>query len=238
MTIGLTPIKPKRISDQVFDQIKDLITRGELSPGDQVSPERDLAKALNVSRTTVRDAISKLVAMRFLEHRQGQGTFVKYPDTGKGNLLAEAMALENATIKDLLEFRMGLECNAAAVAAQKATPEDIQHLGDAIRDMELALASGGLGTEADVAFHMTISYASKNPVQIHIMKHFFDFLFYGIKESRAALYRDPRQAGKMLAQHQQIFQAIKDRDQNQAHQAMQAHIQYVMDFILSSKQPL
>jgi len=233
MTISLTPIKPKKISDQVFDQIKELITRGQLSPGQKLMPERELAEALNVSRTTIRDAISKLVAMRLLENKQGQGTFVSPPDTGKRNLLAEAMEIENATIKDLLEFRMGIECNAAAIAAQKATDEDIQYLQGAIADMEQALETGKLGTKADVAFHMAISYASQNPVQIHIMKHFFDFLFYGIKKSRIKLYHEPEQKGEMLTQHLRIFQAIKDQDQDEAYQAMQSHIKYVLNFILA-----
>ena len=73
----IKPIKPQRVSDQVFEQIRDLVFRGQLKPGEQLMPERDLAQALGVSRPTVREAIHKLVAMGLLEHRQGQGTFVR-----------------------------------------------------------------------------------------------------------------------------------------------------------------
>ncbi|MCP4721904.1 MAG: FadR family transcriptional regulator, partial [Desulfobacteraceae bacterium] len=75
MTIPIKPIKPKRISDQVFDQIRELIFRGTLKPGEKLMTERELALAMNVSRTTIRDAIQRLVAMGMIVQKQGQGTF-------------------------------------------------------------------------------------------------------------------------------------------------------------------
>ena len=88
MTIPLEPIKPKRISDQVFDQLRELIFRGELKPGDKVMPERELSAVLNVSRTSVREAINKLAVMGLLEQKQGQGTFVRNLGSMENNLLA------------------------------------------------------------------------------------------------------------------------------------------------------
>ena len=83
MKIPLKPIKPKRVSDQVFDQLRELIFRGEFKPGEQITPERELADAMNVSRTSIRDAISKLAVTGLLEQRQGQGTFVRKPDNAE-----------------------------------------------------------------------------------------------------------------------------------------------------------
>ena len=77
----LKPIKPKRISDQVFDQLRELIFRGEFKTGEKILTERELAEAFGVSRTSVRDAINKLVVMGLLEQRQGQGTFVRSPES-------------------------------------------------------------------------------------------------------------------------------------------------------------
>jgi len=232
MKTQLKPVKPRRISDQVFDQLKELIVRGQLKPGEQLMPERELAETLGVSRTTVRDAISKLVVMRYLEHRQGQGTFVRKPTLTDGNLLAEAMRFEDATLKDLLEFRMGLECNAAAVAAQRAMDEDIDQLRKTIQEMEEAYEKGELGTEADVSFHMAISFASRNPVQIHVMKHFYDYLFYSIRVNRTELYKDKEQFSRLLSQHRDVFNAIRAHDPDEAHRAMGRHIQSVIDFLL------
>ena len=77
MKTGLKPVRVKRVSDQVFEQLRDLIFRGELRPGQKIMPERDLGEALGVSRTTVRNAINKLVTLGYLAHKQGQGTFVR-----------------------------------------------------------------------------------------------------------------------------------------------------------------
>jgi GntR family transcriptional repressor for pyruvate dehydrogenase complex len=230
MTLKLKPIKPKRISDQVFDQLRELIFRSQLKPGDQLMPERELATALNVSRTTVRNAINKLVVMGLLEHKQGQGTFVRRPDAKDRNPLAVAMQAEDATLEDLLEVRMGLECNAAALAAERADEKDIHLLEFSLKEMCREVDSERLGTEADVAFHMAIAYATKNPVQVHIMRTFYDFLFFGIRESLAHLYEEPADIQKIIDQHAAIFAAIRAHDRQAAYQAMQNHIAFVLEF--------
>lgn len=181
MHVFLKPVKIKKISDQVFDQLREMVSRGELKPGDPLMPERELSEALNVSRTSVRNAISKLVVIGLLEYRQGKGTFVRLPDSRENNLLAAAMTAENANLDDLLEVRLGLECNAAALAAQRAAPEDIQFMAKSLDEMKTEINEGRTGTEADVSFHMAIAYATKNPIQVYLMRSFYDLLFYGIK---------------------------------------------------------
>ena len=235
MPATLKPIKPKRISDQVFEQLRELIFRGEIKPGEQIMPERELSEALKVSRTSVRDAISKLVVMGLLEQRQGQGTFVRSPDSLKNNPLAVAMETQDASLEDLLEVRMGVECNAASLAASRADENDIHFLEKSIQDMTAEVASGRLGTEADVSFHMAIAYASKNPLQIYIMKELFDVLFKGIKENLAALYEDPENIESIIQQHTEIYKAIESRDPEAARQCMQRHINFVLDFFKNRK---
>jgi GntR family transcriptional repressor for pyruvate dehydrogenase complex len=230
MTFQLKPIRPKRISDQVFDQLRDLIFRGELQPGDKIMPERELSEALGVSRTSVRDAIRKLVVMGFLEQRQGQGTFVRSPELAEKSPFAMAMENQDATLIDLLEVRMGMECNAAALAAQRADEKDIRFLEKSLRDMQSDVKGGQLGNEPDVSFHMAISYATKNPLQVFLMKNFFDYLFIGIKVYLKHLYEEPGNIPHILAHHTRILEAIKARDPDEAYQAMREHITYVMDF--------
>lgn len=230
MAVHLKPIKPKRMSDQVFEQLRELIFRGELKPGEKIMPERELASAMDVSRTTVRDAISKLVAMGLIEQKQGQGTFVSPPENRSTGFLAEAMKSQNATLQDLLEVRMGLECNTASLAAKRATEKDLQFMQDHINEMDAAVKAGRLGSQADVAFHMSITYASKNPVQVFVMKRFYDFLFLGIKENLQYLYETPENIESIITQHNRIFEAINSRNPESAFQAMQAHISFVMNF--------
>jgi GntR family transcriptional repressor for pyruvate dehydrogenase complex len=233
MVRSLKPIKPKRISDQVFDQLRELLFRGEFKPGEQIPPERELAATMGVSRTSVRDAINKLVALDFLEQRQGQGTFVRSPDARAMSPLAHAMEVQDASLEDLLEVRMGLECNAAALAAGRALDEDLAFLQSSIEEMAIEVASGRLGTEADVSFHMAIAYATKNPLQVYIMKNFYDFLFHGIKENLAHLYRDPANIEKIVQQHTAIFHAIRKHDSEAAYRTMKVHINFVLEFFKS-----
>ena len=230
MTVPIKPIKPKRISDQVFDQIRELIYRGKLKPGEKLMTERELAQAMNVSRTTIRDAIQRLVAMGLIVQKQGQGTFVKPLDDVVENPLAKAMATQDASLEDLLEVRMGLECNAAALAATRADETDITALNQSFREMEDEVNSGRLGTEADTAFHMAIAYAAKNPLHILIMRNFYDYLFHGIGKNLACLYEEPENIQIILRQHQTILDSIMSRDPYKAYSAMKEHIAFVLKF--------
>lgn len=229
----LTPIKPKRISDLVFEQLRDLIFKGRMKPGEQFMTERELAESLAVSRPTIREAINRLVALQLLEHRQGQGTFVVSPSAEKNSLRVPHD--QDVSLADLLEVRLGIECNAVMMAARRATEEDIRDMEKSLRDMETQIDAGGLGSDADVTFHMAIAYATKNMVQIHIMKSFYDLLFYGIKTNLQYLYTEPATLATILQHHKNILKAVRDRDPDAAYSAMHEHIMFVLDFVHEKK---
>ncbi len=230
MKIELKPIQPKRISDQVFDQLRELIFRGDYQPGQKIMTERQLAEALNVSRNSVREAINKLVTLRFLEQRQGQGTFVRPIDEAVQIPLATVMETQDASLIDLLEMRMGIECTAASLAAQRIDADELEAIAKALAEMERDINSGGLGTEGDLAFHMAIAAATKNPLQIYIMKNVSDFLHMGIRENLLHLYQVPENIETIIQQHKAIFDAIRRRDPEDAYNAMRSHITFVIDF--------
>lgn len=230
MKIELKPIQPKRISDQVFDQLRELIFRGDYRPGQKIMTERELAEALNVSRNSVREAINKLVTLRFLEQRQGQGTFVRSIDEAVQIPLATVMETQDATLIDLLEMRMGIECTAASLAAQRINPDELRAIEEALADMKQDIRAGGLGTEGDLAFHMAIAAATKNPLQIYIMKNVSNFLHVGIRENLLHLYQEAENIENILKQHTAILEAIRGRDPDAAYKAMKSHIAFVIDF--------
>ncbi len=230
MTIPIKPIQPQRISDQVFEQIRELIFRGKLKPGEKLMTERELAQAMNVSRTAIRDAVQRLSAMGLIVRKQGQGTFVKSYDPEPTNPLVKAMEEQNATLNHLLEVRMGLECNAASMAARRADESDINSMNQSMEEMRREIASGRLGTQADTAFHMAIAYAAKNPLHILIMRNFYDYLTHNIRENLESLYQEAENTRIILNQHQNILTAIMARDGDSALEAMKTHIRFVMDF--------
>jgi len=231
-------VRPKKVSDQVFEQLRDLIFRGQLKPGQQVLPERELALSMGVSRPTVRAAINKLVDRGLLEHRQGQGTFVRQPPSAQdNNPLKLLLDGHEATLVELLEVRLGLECNAAALAARRATEEDVRLIEKSLIAMRENVERGGLAFEEDAHFHMCIAYASKNPVQIHIMKHLYDLLRFGIRENLAHLYQSPANIQEVMAQHEKVLDSIRRHDTDAAFQSMLHHINFVVDFFAGRQQP-
>ena len=228
---SIRPIRPKRVSSLVFEQIRELIYKGTFKPGQQIPPERELAASMEVSRTSVRNALDKLIKLGLLWQSQGQGTFVGSPENRYGNPLAAAMATDEATFFDLLEVRMGLECNAARLAAQRATEADLRAMRKSLEEMEEDLDGNNMiSTPADTAFHMAVTFSTKNPVLIHLTRNFYDFLFVGIKKNLAHMTETRTAYTDLLEQHREILRHIKDREPEKAYEAMRRHLVYVHEF--------
>ncbi len=132
--LGLEPVRPLALKERVIRQLAQLIEDGVLKPGDQLPSERELSEDLRVSRGTVREAVQFLQTLGLVEIRHGSGTFVRLANDGGG--LGERWrkwTIRHAErIHDLLEIRKGLEPFAAELAAQRAGPEDVAAMEDAL----------------------------------------------------------------------------------------------------------
>jgi GntR family transcriptional repressor for pyruvate dehydrogenase complex len=235
MGLKFTPIKPKRIADQVFDQLRESILRGHLEPGDQIMSERELAAAFDVSRTSIREAINRLTAMGLIEQKQGRGTFVAFPSLEEKNALVAAMKGENLSIEDLLEVRIGLECNATYLAAERASEKDIYLMEQSIEALRDSVEKGALNADSDVSFHMAIAYATKNSLHIQIMRDLYDYLSTGIKENQYHLLEGSNAMNEIVQQHVKIADFIKKRDTERAFRAMFDHLRFVLDYVKNKK---
>ncbi len=229
--MDIRPIKPMRVSSLVFEQLRELIYKGDFKPEQQFPTERDLAASMQVSRTSVRNAIDKLIKLGLLYQIQGQGTFVSSPETRDGNPLSELMTTDEATYTDLLEVRMGLECNAARLAATRATAKDLTAMRDCLEEMAEDLATTkAISANTDTAFHMAVAFASKNPVLLNLTRNFYDFLYIGIKKNLARMKENEPAYREVLEQHWTVYRHITDRQPQQAHDAMRTHILFVQDY--------
>jgi len=227
----LKPIKPKLISDQVFDQLRELIYRGTIKPGERLLPEKEMAREMDVSPGTIRIAIQRLIGMGLVTQKPGEGIFARdYQDELK-NPLANALNAQDISLTKLLEIRLPLECNAAALAAKRADEVDIKAIQHSFEEMVFENSQGRLGSEADSSFHMAIAYASKNPLHIMIIRNFYDYIFHGIKETLESVYIDPDNIRKIMDQHEQILTAIKQRSPEKASDFMKIHIMFLINFI-------
>ncbi len=231
MTTLIKPIKAKRISDQVFDQIKDLISRGELKPGTRLMPERELCQAMDVSRTVVREALQRLTAMGLLVQQQGRGTFVQDQDQIQHSRLSDAMDAYDASLTDLLEIRLGFECNAVYLAAKRASEKDVQALAKSIEKMESEALNRRFDTSADIAFHKAVAVAAKNPLHAFIDNTFNSHMFDGIYGNVEWLYRTPGSIPTVLEQHKAVFESIRKGQPDKALSAMRRHIKYVLQLV-------
>ncbi len=232
-------LKPKKLADQVFERIRDLIFKGDLRPGEQLKSERELSEILSVSRPTIRQAIRKLIELGLIENRQGQGTYICNPKEARGhNMLREMIDWGEASLRDLLEVRMALECQAATSAALRATAADVAALERHVEDMRISIKNGELGILEDVRFHMTLAYATKNQVQIMLMKNLYDLLHFGIEESLKQLYMDPKNLETILVQHKRVSDAIRQRDPDNAYDAMRQHITFLINFMCDESRML
>lgn len=230
-TLTITPIKPKLVSDQVFDQLRDLIFRRQIKPGEPLLPERELSRMLNVSRSTVRNAINKLIGMGLVEQKKGLGTVVCSPEIEGENPIRALLGLQEATVAELIELWQSLESDAAELAAVRASEEDILALEEAYEDQMHDCAEGRYLPDATISFHMAVVYASKNRAKISLMKHFYDLLFGTMEAEITHIYSDPDALNRDLTDHREILDAIRKHDPRRAHEACVRHIERFSDSI-------
>ncbi len=220
------PVRVTRASEEVVRQIKALIFSGELSPGDQLPSENELADHFGLSRTTVRDALRVLETQGLIEIKVGAGggAFVAQPGTGPVlESLTNMLRLQQVTIPELVEARQVVETNIAVLAAQRATDEDIRAMEEAVAAARAGRAAGDpYFMPHSVSFHMALAKAAKNQVLL-LTVNSIRSLFYEVLER---LLPADDMAQRAIEDHQKILDAVKERDAEQARQLMQEHILY------------
>ena len=235
MLDNLQKIVIEKPVDKIINQIRHLISSGELNPGDKLPPERKLAERLGVGRSHVREAIQKLEFYGILKTQPQSGTVV----AGMGlraldGLIRDVLKLETTDFASLVETRVILEENAARFAALRRTADDIVAIRNALQDYEEKIAAGEQAVEEDLLFHLTISEASKNKalnsfmlvITPDIIQNFID-----LKVCDAGRFQ------KTVQEHREILDYIIDRDADGAGNAMRAHLADVLEFSTTINQP-
>ncbi|MBZ4643786.1 MAG: GntR family transcriptional regulator, transcriptional repressor for pyruvate dehydrogenase complex [Deferribacteres bacterium] len=221
-------IKPKKVSDEIYEQIKGLIVSGKLKPGEKLPPERELAASIGVSRPSLREALQKLEAKGFLEQIQGDGTYVKSATSDSFDGFLEEFAKKDNAIFDLMEVRRILETWAAYTAAERATDKEIAQMQEYLNEMKDAKDYGQIGYIPDANFHSTISYATHNVLLIHIMNNIYEWIEKVSFEVRSRMYTDEKSHEELFNQHSAIFNAIREGKPLAAYNAMNLHMDYIV----------
>lgn len=204
------------VPEEIVKEILQMIQRGELRSGDQLPTERELMEKLEVSRSSIREALRALSVMNVINIRQGHGTYVTSLDP---ELLVEHLefivSLEDATILHLFEVRKMIEVYCAELAARRIKPEEIAKL-QSILDLHTL-------RDIDIELHREIAELSKNP----IIKRIYSSIERLSHISRSRTGSLPGVREQASVDHARIVKAIIAHDPEEAKNSMLAHLTFV-----------
>lgn len=225
-------IHKTRVSEDIIEQVRDLITSGRLKPGDRLPAEREFAQTLSVGRSAVREAIRALESLGIVEARAGQGTFVTTPPGGQGRdpITASLFQAWN-TQRNLFEVRRVLEPGLAALAARRAKPEQIEKMRAALHDQEGKVQARESYMKEDTAFHYLVAEATGNEILLRVA----DSLMELLRETRETFWKTGDRPARSLKDHQAILNAIEARKPLMAERRMREHISAVERLVFSSE---
>jgi len=217
--------------DKIIKQIRELITSGQLKPGDKLPPERKLSERLGVGRSNVRDAIKKLEFYGILRTLPQSGTVV----AGIGiaaleGLISDVLKIENSDFKSLVETRILLETQSASFAAQRRTEEDIAALQLSLEKYRAKVLQKDAAIEEDLMFHLQIAEASKNAVLKSLMLIITPDIIKSFNQ--LDICKDGR-VYQSMKEHEEILGHIVDQNPEAAAAAMRHHL---MDVLAYSQQ--
>jgi GntR family transcriptional repressor for pyruvate dehydrogenase complex len=227
-----TPTRPPRAArdpiaaEQVVAYVRGLIEKGALRPGDRLASERELVRAIGVSRPSVRAGLRSLATMGVVTTRQGAGTFITAgPPALVNEPLGLLAALHGITREGLFEARRVLEMSTAALAAERATGEQLATMSDEITGMYTSLEDPQAFLLHDVRFHRAVAAGSNNLV-LSALIEMVASLHY--EQRRVTIERARSELRAEADMHRRIYQAIRARDAEAARVTMGEHLRVAL----------
>ena len=225
MATQFTPVTSgARLSDQVARQLADQIAAGRLGAGAKLPPEARLVEQFGVSRTVVREAVSRLKSLGLVDSRQGSGVFVNASPPYTPLNFDSRHTESRAAVVQMAEVRRALEAEAAGLAAQRRERLDIDRLHRAVAALQRAVAGGGDGVEEDLQFHRAIAQAAHNPFLLGTLDYLAQFMRGAIGVTRANEARRDDFAAQVRQEHAAVVTAIEQGDRAKARAAASRHM--------------
>jgi DNA-binding FadR family transcriptional regulator len=219
--------KARPLALDLVDAYTERVREGRLAPGDKLPSESLIMSEFGVSRTVVREAISKLQACGLVRTRHGIGTFVLGGGGAAG--LRVAGAEQVATLMDVvavLELRLGLEAEASALAAVRRSEAELRAMRAALKDFEHAVRTGGDTVEPDLRLHLEIARATQNAHFVELMAHLGTVLIPRTRIDTSLLAGEDRSEylKRVHTEHESFVDAIANHDPEAARAAMRTHL--------------
>lgn len=222
-------IKKVRVYEEIVEQLREYLKKGELKPGDRLPSERDLADQFDVSRVSVRQALTILETQGLLVRKVGGGTYKVSEEDFEVSQLVNLLMSDTAEINEPLEVRRLIEPKMAQMAAERATQEDIAEMEDCLLRQTKRIEEGELIISEDSDFHYAIAKATKNGIIVKLVEAIHDMLWHTREKSIKAEHGGKRS----LEGHYTILEAIKQGDSYAAYEAMRKHLEEVESLLLS-----
>lgn len=210
------------ITDEAAKAIKNEIVSGRYGKGDKLPTERELCETLGVGRSTVREALRILQAMDLVELRQGRGAYVRSSTSATHERVKDWLSENAVEVLEFMEVRTSIELLAIKLAVERATDSEIERIGE-INDMFTEAARGGNEIDCatiDEAFHSAIVETTHNRLMIAINQE----LNSAFRPYRLRAFAVPGYAGHAVDPHNDIFTALRDRDERRAAKSMEHHL--------------
>ena len=226
--------KGRRLYEDIVQEFSSLIRQGVLKPGERLPSERVLANQLQVSRSSVREALRSLELQGLVISKRGSGTFINTDNLeSMVALLASTLTSGADTLKHIFEMRHMLEPQIAALAAQRANKQEVAELGSILEEQVKEIADGGTGVDSDTAFHFAMASATHNSALVKVVSAVEDIL----RRSRNQSLQEPGRPQRSLASHREILGMIHSGDAAGARRAMEYHLTTVEPENLTSDDP-
>ena len=217
-------LRSARLSDQLADALRSGIESGQWPQGSRLPTEQALASQYGVSRTVVREAVSRVRSMGLLVARQGSGMFVAARTAARPLVFDPAVLSRLESVLQMVEVRRALESEVAALAAQRATAAQRRHIQQALQQVDASVASGSAGIDEDMAFHQAIAEASGNPQFTRLLRHLEQYLRDAMAVTRSNESLKPEFMAQVRQEHQAIADAIARGDAEAARAAAAHHM--------------
>lgn len=216
----------RNISEELFEQLRDAILRGDLPAGYVFPSEPEFCQQLNIGRGSLREAYASLETLHLIT-RSKSGTYVNSGDQIQNSMTFEAIA-QNLDVRSLSEYRMIIEVGCAKIAAEKNTPEDLAHLRKIIANMRLAEEDPARLAQHDFDFHAAIVAITQNKL-LQISFNTIRSIYEDFTEQVFARgYTE-----QSFADHLSIVDAFERKDPLLAFNMMQRHLHHVEEFRIS-----
>lgn len=223
------PIKQQKIYSQIVEQIIGLIERGDYIAGTQLPAERELARSLGVSRASLREALTVLQMMGFVETRYGQGTFVCSKPASIWLQDGPIGSFGESPIT-ILQARKTIEPSIASLAAIERTDENLERIEETIRMIEAEHSNlqsfKDIFSEGDRNFHLAIAQATGNPILINIQQMIFNLM--GQKLWLALIQNSsfvtPGRWQEAIHEHRSVYEAVRAKDGPSAASHVRSHL--------------